>query len=132
MSTYITHRRFLQYSAPQFSPDRNFPSLHLPFKLHPTHLLHFAPFSPSVYPSTLPLNRSRLTLFLTDPHPSEGLTVIAPEYVANLPKMEPYITTRHFMRPRNLEHHSYLSADEICVDMGVKGLINVKRIIPAN
>jgi hypothetical protein len=46
--------------------------------------------------------------------------------------MEPYITTSHFMRPRNLEHHSYLSTEEICVDMGVKGLINVKRIIPVN
>jgi hypothetical protein len=46
--------------------------------------------------------------------------------------MEPYITTSRFMRPRNLEHHSYFSTEEIDVDMGVKRLINVKGIIPLN
>jgi hypothetical protein len=46
--------------------------------------------------------------------------------------MEPYITTGNFMEPRNLEHHTYSSTEEICVDMSVKGLINVKRIIPVN
>lgn len=113
-SKYILQRRFLQCNTPNDSVFFSWLVV-LPFNPTSTHLLHFFPLFPFVYPLTLFLNRSHLGRVSSTPSSLRRLTVITREQETNLPRIEPYITTSHFMgliwAARNIEVHAHFSKE---------------------